>query len=150
MFQSENLVIMQKNWTKSAIKFSLNALVYLISYIGLNIFCKKLSEKIFFTSTLGPGHLKFTISVIFNISEAFLAFKLGIQSNGDVTHGCIFIFWKSTISYFIFKYKCGTKCQLNCNKMVSIKRSSIFLAQQECFELSWIPKEIGSRRKVSR
>ena len=50
-----------------------------------------------------------------------------------MTKGFIFNFSKSTFSYLIFNYKFDARYQLNCSRIVFIKRFNVFLAKQERF-----------------
>ena len=119
--------------------------------IGLNIFCEGLCEKKNLTSTLGPDSLIFSILARFSIFKVFYAIKTDIWSNENVSDFHLCNFSKISISYFLFKSKFGAKCILNCSRVVFIKRSNDFLAKKKnVFGISYILKEIGSRRKFSR
>ena len=104
-YKNEKLEIAQEKGTKLSIKLSIKVLLYLTLSVVLNIFCEGLSVKTILTWSPSPDTMQLSVSAIFNISKIFLAVKLDIQSNGNVTNGSILNFSKSTISCFILQYK---------------------------------------------
>ena len=97
--------------------------------------------------------MQVTISAIFSICKTFFNVKLPIESNGYGKNGCIFSFRKSATSYFIFKYKFGTKYQLSWSKVVFIKRfneKKTLLQNRDFFEILMYSQRHRKHKKLSQ
>ena len=90
----------------------------------------ELSENKTLTSQLDLDTSQFTILVIVWFSKTFLTVDFFTKSNVDVTNAGIWHFLKSDLLYFMFKYKFGTKCQLNYTRVVFIKAFNFFPKQE--------------------
>ena len=100
----------------------------------------ELSENKTLTSQLDLDTSQFTILVIVWISKTFLTVDFFTKSNVDVTNAGIWHFLKSDLLYFMFKYKFGTKCQLNYTRVVFIKAFNFFSKTRAYLKFSSILK----------
>ena len=87
-------------------------------------------------------NLEFSILAVFSIFKVFYIIKVDILSNEDKTNINLPNFLKNPILYFQYKSKFDIKYQLNCNRVVFIKRSDLFLKKRTFLELSCILKQI--------